>query len=68
MWGIEQVGNSGERQELDIGSVTNSTVRGIATTWLEVTKGAKQTGNGEIVWGRVNSNVGQWKATVAWKN
>lgn len=63
---IEQVGKSGERQELDIGSVTNSAVSGTATTRVEVTKGVKQTGNGEIVLGSVkNSNVGQFESNLS---
>lgn len=62
---IEQVGNSGERQELDIGSVTNSTVSGTASTRVDVAKGVKQTGSGEIVLGAVkNSNVGQFESNL----
>lgn len=63
---IEQIGRSGERQEMDIGSVTNSTVSGTASTRVEVTKGIKQTGSGEIVLGAVkNSNVRQFESNLS---
>ncbi len=63
---IEQVGRSGERQELDIGSVTNSNVTGAVNTTVNVNQGIKQVGDGEIAIGAVkNSNIGGFNNSIS---
>ena len=62
---LEQTGKGGERQEMDIGSVTNSTVSGSVNTTVNVRQGVKQVGEGEIAIGAVkNSNIGSFNNSI----
>ena len=62
---LEQAGRSGERQEMDIGSVTNSNVSGSVNTTVNARQGIKQVGEGEIAIGAVkNSNIGSFNNSI----